>query len=60
MIRYALDFNPKEFEIQLNYTDEIIFTGSCFSDHIAKRMSEEGFKVYAQPNGVVFNPIIIS
>jgi hypothetical protein len=60
MIRYALDFNPKEFEIQLNYTDEIIFTGSCFSDHIAKRMSEEGFKVYAQPNGVVFNPISLS
>ncbi|MEZ4803997.1 MAG: GSCFA domain-containing protein [Bacteroidia bacterium] len=57
MIRYALNFIPNELEIKLDFKDEIIFTGSCFSDHISKRMKEEGFRTFAQPNGVVFNPI---
>ena len=60
MIKYALNIEPEKFEPGLDYTDGIVFSGSCFSDHIALRMTECRFHVFSQPNGVVFNPISIA
>lgn len=40
--------------------DKIIFTGSCFSEHIADRLKQLRFDVYSQPNGIIFNPASLS
>lgn len=37
----------------------MIFLGSCFSEHILKKLSQNGFKCFDSPNGICFNPISI-
>lgn len=60
MIRYALNMNVPQNEKTIHYKDVLVFSGSCFSEHIAKSLTELNFNVYSQPNGVVFNPLSIA
>jgi hypothetical protein len=47
---------PKQLN-KLEHGDSIIQLGSCFSEHISKRLSHSGFEVLSNPFGVVFHPI---
>jgi hypothetical protein len=52
----AVQFNS---ESTLTYNNKFIFVGSCFSDHIANKMLEDGFSVAANPQGILYNPLSI-
>jgi len=56
MIRYQLDIQPEPAEKKINYHDKLLMLGSCFSEHIAGRLSNLKFNVIPQPLGIVFNP----
>lgn len=60
MIRYSLNMDIAPFDPALDYRDAVVFTGSCFSDHMANRLKEAYFSVFAQPCGVVFNPLSLA
>ena len=36
--------------------EEILFVGSCFADNMARRMTEDKFRVTANPFGTMYNP----
>lgn len=55
-MQFHLNFQPKGTQNQITHQDEILFMGSCFSEHIASRMSELKFHVNTNPFGIVFNP----
>ena len=38
------------------YTDNILLTGSCFTEHIADRLQQNKFRVLSNPHGILFNP----
>jgi len=40
--------------------DGIVTLGSCFSDNIARRLSDDLFSVTANPTGTLYNPISIA
>lgn len=44
----------------IDYSKKILFFGSCFSEHISRKMKQSGFDVMAHPFGVVFNPYSIA
>ncbi|HEY1046726.1 MAG TPA: GSCFA domain-containing protein [Bacteroidia bacterium] len=56
-IRYNLDFVPAQIQPAINYKDLLVFSGSCFSEHISARLSDLNFRVADSANGVVFNPL---
>lgn len=56
-IRYNLDFEPANIQPAIHYTDQLIFSGSCFSEHISGRLADLNFRIAHSANGVVFNPI---
>lgn len=60
MICYSLDLNIPKSNNKINYRDSIQFLGSCFSDHIYKRLNQVNFNVLNSVNGVVFNPISLA
>jgi hypothetical protein len=43
----------------INYQSKLVMAGSCFSEHIYKRLSDLNFKIEALPNGIVFNPLSV-
>ncbi len=60
MIRYSLNMQVPVSRFPFSHEDELIFLGSCFSEHISDRLSELFWKVQAMPNGIVFNPVSLA
>ncbi|MFM6984105.1 MAG: GSCFA domain-containing protein [Chitinophagaceae bacterium] len=59
MIRYNLNMQVPAALKPVNYTDTLIFAGSCFSEHIANKLKALNINVHALPNGIVFNPLSV-
>lgn len=59
-MQFKLLFSPAPPPRLFHYTQPFLLTGSCFSDHIAASLAAHRFRVLAQPNGVVFNPLSIA
>ncbi len=57
MFRTELHIEPSVNKIGLN--TPILTIGSCFSDNIAHKLSDNKFDVLANPFGTVYNPISI-
>lgn len=43
----------------LTYTDQILSLGSCFAEHIGKKLENAFFQVDINPFGVLYNPVSI-
>lgn len=57
-----------EFQLKLDipahkpaiaHTDKIMLIGSCFTEHISKRLEDAKFQVLANPHGILFNPFSV-
>lgn len=44
----------------IRHEDKLLTMGSCFSDHIARKLVEYGFRVSGNPKGTLYNPISIA
>jgi hypothetical protein len=40
----------------INYQDNIMLMGSCFTEHIGEKLEELKFSVLQNPNGILFDP----
>ncbi len=58
-MRFHLDFQPKKSPHSIQHQEEILFLGSCFSEHIAHKLEQLHFSVNTNAFGIVFNPISI-
>ena len=54
----ALDIPPLPKPVV--YTDNILLTGSCFTEHIADRLQQSKFRVLSNPHGILFNPLSVA
>lgn len=41
---------------KIEHEDKIMLMGSCFTEHMSKRLSDAKFRILENPNGVLFNP----
>lgn len=57
---FHLDFKPKKSSQHIKHQEEILFMGSCFSEHIAHKLEQLHFSVNTNAFGIVFNPISIA
>jgi hypothetical protein len=58
--RFRTDFIPSSIVPKLKPKSKILLLGSCFSDHIGRKLKESKFKVLANPLGNIFNPISLA
>lgn len=56
--RTAVDISAAPW--QIGYKDMVALLGSCFSDNIARKMSEFYFQVTCNPTGTLYNPVSIA
>lgn len=57
-LRTELEVAP--YGWQIDHTTKIFSIGSCFADNVAARLSGGGFRVEANPFGVMFNPASVT
>ena len=58
-MKFKIDFDIEPLQPKINHEDALFFVGSCFAENIAAKLLENKFKIYFNPNGIVFNPISI-
>jgi len=44
----------------INYNNNILLIGSCFTEHISDRLQHHKFKVLSNPHGILFNPLSVA
>lgn len=59
-MKLMLDLEIKAPAEKINYSDKIFLIGSCFTEHIGKRLDELKFSMLQNPNGILFDPISVS
>jgi len=59
-MKLMLDVDIKSPPKRITYTDNIFIIGSCFTEHIGKRLMELKFNILQNPNGILFDPISVS
>jgi hypothetical protein len=50
----------KDFKEQLEISDKVMLSGSCFTEHLGARFRQYHFPTIQNPNGIIFNPVSIS
>ncbi len=53
---FRLALQVKPFTQQIELQEKILLLGSCFTDHISKRLAAHKFQVLENPHGILFNP----
>jgi hypothetical protein len=59
-MQLTLQLGIKPLADPISYTDTILLTGSCFTEHIADRLSGYKFNTLSSPNGILFNPLSVA
>ena len=59
-MQFHLNFQPAVSNHKINHQQELLFIGSCFSEHIADKLHQLQFNVSSNPFGILFNPISIA
>src|SRR4051794_40217906 len=59
-MKLMLDVDIKSPPKRITYADNIFIIGSCFTEHIGKRLMELKFNILQNPNGILFDPISVS
>jgi hypothetical protein len=60
MISYHTNIKIAESPFKIRYKDRMMFIGSCFADHIGKKIWGYRFQVDVNPFGVLYNPLSVS
>lgn len=59
-MKLKLDFNFEANPAQINTQSQLVFTGSCFANHIHLKLAQLKFNSHFLGNGIVFHPNIIA
>ena len=55
-MNFMLDFPVISPEPRIKYSDKLLLTGSCFTEHIGNSLGNLKFDVLQNPNGILFDP----
>jgi hypothetical protein len=59
-MKLMLDVDIKSPSRKITYADKLFIIGSCFTEHIGRRLEELKFPVVQNPNGILFDPVSVS
>ena len=59
-MQFHLNFQPAVSDHKINHQQELLFIGSCFSEHIADKLHHLRFNISSNPFGILFNPMSIA
>jgi hypothetical protein len=55
-MEFFINIELKKLSEPVTYRDQIMLTGSCFTEHIGDALQELKFSVCQNPNGILFTP----
>ncbi|CAN5791703.1 GSCFA domain-containing protein [soil metagenome] len=58
-MKFLTDINIRSLQPPITYTDKLLLTGSCFTEHIGNHLMDAKFNVLQNPNGILFDPLSV-
>jgi hypothetical protein len=58
-MEFFASLNIKRLQPPITYEDNILVTGSCFTEHIGNYLMDVKFNILQNPNGILFDPISV-
>lgn len=55
-MNFRTEITPRRPDFSISHEDRLLFVGSCFSDAVSVRLRRQGFRLAANPFGVLYNP----
>jgi hypothetical protein len=55
-MKFHLNYNPQVSYQKISHKEALLMLGSCFSEHIGRRLSDLKFNLHSNPFGIMFNP----
>lgn len=52
-------FDTFSSNFKINYNDNLLFIGSCFSENVSNILAKRKFNVLSNPFGIIYNPISV-
>lgn len=59
-MNFHAEFFPKAFPVKIKHSQKLLLIGSCFTEQIGAKLSNNKFSILENPNGILFNPVSIS
>ena len=56
---FHLSFPITPFQQKINYSQKVLFLGSCFAENIGETMQQFKFNAQINPHGILYNPLSI-
>jgi hypothetical protein len=50
----------EEFPFRIRHSDGVLTLGSCFADHLARRLRRGKFQVWHNPFGILYSPLVLA
>lgn len=60
MMNFRTEVHAQEIQPKIQHGSRILMMGSCFTQHIGKKLRRAGFPVLQNPFGISFNPLSIA
>lgn len=60
MMKFRTEIPVPKYPFEIGLDSQILFLGSCFSEHVSAYFIERNFKALANPFGILFNPLSIA
>ncbi|WP_163709780.1 GSCFA domain-containing protein [Mangrovibacterium lignilyticum] len=60
MNQYFTEVELADYKWKLDYSNKILFLGSCFTENIGGKMAELNFQTLINPFGIVYNPMSVA
>ncbi len=58
-MQFRTEITPDSVPFRISHTSKTLFTGSCFTNNIGRRLEDLRFPVIVNPFGVVYNPLTV-
>ncbi len=59
MMINSLSINIPRPETTIEHSDKLLLIGSCFTEHMGKRLHDAKFSIMENPHGILFNPLSV-
>ena len=60
MTRFRTELPPIDLPFSVTYEDHLLCQGSCFAEHIGRRLDRNKFRSLLNPFGILYNPVSIA
>ncbi len=60
MTKFRTTLPPTSSGVKISHHDSVLCLGSCFAEHIGKRLQKLKFSTLINPSGIVYNPVSLA